>query len=71
MRDVHDYLVVGRTAYEIRYGVPSDGLLMLVGAEIAPEPITPEDEARMHQYVLNKRIFWNRHGLCAGGWSGD
>ena len=49
---IHDSLANARTAHEKRYEVTSDGLVTLCGAEVTHKPMTPKDEARMHQFGI-------------------
>ena len=50
LRNVHDKMADGKTAFEKTCGVNFDGPLIPFGAKVSYMPISSEDEARLHQF---------------------
>ena len=54
LRNVQDILADGRTPYELRFGEPFRGQVMLFGAIVEYHPISAKDQSRLHQ--LGKKV---------------
>lgn len=73
LRNVHDILPCGKTAYESRYGEPFNVPIMAFGASILYKPSRQkdiEDMPKMDAKMLEV-IFLGFVQQSAGGWSGD
>ena len=52
LRNVQDLLADGKTRYERRFGEPFKGPIIPFGAMVEYHPISPRDQARIHQFWL-------------------
>ena len=50
LRNVHEKMADGKTAYEKRCGVKFDGPLIPFGAQISYKPTSSKDEAKLHPF---------------------
>ena len=50
LRNVHDKVADGKTAFEKRYGSAFDGPSILFGASVEYIPSTAKDTSRVHQF---------------------
>ena len=50
LRNVQDLLADGTTPYERRLGEPFKGPIIPFGAMVEYHPISPKDQARIHQF---------------------
>ena len=73
LRNVQDLVAGGKTPCERRFGEPLKGPIIRFGALIEYHPISPKDQARIHQF--GKRVLpgiFLSYDLVAGGiWKGD
>ena len=52
LRNVTDLLSDGKTPYERRFGVPSNGPVIPFGAMVEYHPVSAKDQSRLHQFGL-------------------
>ena len=66
--NIQDLLPVGKTTYEIRFGVPFHGPVLPFGAILEYHPIFAKDQSRLHQFgpKVLPSIFLG-YALHAGG----
>ena len=73
LRNVQDLLADGKTSYERRFGESFKGPITPFGAMVECHPISPKDQARVHQ--LGKKVLpgiFLGYELVAGRiWKGD
>ena len=70
LRNIQDLLSDGKTPYERRFGVPSDGKGIRFGTMVEYHPISSKDQSRLHQFgpKVLPGIFSDMH--CTRGESG-
>ena len=73
LRNVHDILPCGKTAYELRYGEPFNCPIIPFGSSILYKPSRPKDIDEMPKMgsKLLEGIFLGYVQQSGGGWSGD
>ena len=73
LRNVQDLLVVGTTPYERRHGEPYKGPIIPFGALVEYHPISPRDQARIHQFgkKVLPGIFLRYELIAVRFWKGD
>ena len=73
LRNVHDIQPCGKTAYELRYGEPSNGPITAFGASVMYKPSRQKDIDEMPKIgaKMLHGIFMGYTQQSGGGWSGD
>ena len=73
LRNVRDFLAEGKTRYERRFGEPFKGPIIPSGAMVEYHPISPRDQARIHQFgkKVLPGIFLGYESVAKGVWKGD
>ena len=65
LRNVEDLLADGKTPYERRFGEPFKGPIRPFGALVEYHPISPRDQARIHQFGRK----YHQESFLAMSWS--
>ena len=73
LRNIHDELKGGKTAYELRFGIPCEAPRIPFGAEVTYLPITHKDKKTTHQFGCKhlRGLFLGYVTTAGGGWQGD
>ena len=73
LRNVQDLLAEGKSFYERRFGEPIKGSIIPFGAMVECHPISPRDQARVHQFgkKILPGIFLGYELIAERIWKGD